>query len=56
MDFVKVFDMNASWAADSFKAIDKNEDGETSKAEYLAAVDDFYSSENPSNFMGPAVD
>jgi len=54
--YYKVFDMDASWAADSFKAIDKNEDGEVSKAEYLAAVDDFYSSENPSNFMGPAID
>jgi len=54
--YCKVLDKDPSWATDSFKAIDKNGDGEISKAEFLAAVDDFFCSENPSNFMGPAVD
>jgi len=54
--YYKMFEMDPSWAEDSFKAVDKNKDGEISKAEYLAAVDDFFCSENPSNFMGPAVD
>ena len=46
----------ASAAEASFNAIDSDHDGYISKAEFLFAIDDFYTSENPSNLLGPAVD
>jgi len=52
--YYQIEEMDPSWAADAFKDIDKDHDGEISKAEFIAAVEDFYCSENPGNFLGPS--
>jgi len=53
--YYKVLGLDAHYADKSFKDVDKDENGLISRAEYMAAVDDFFCSENPSNFWGPLV-
>jgi len=54
--YYKVLRLHPSYADESFLNVDKDQDGLISRAEYMAAVDDFFCSENPSNFWGPLVD
>jgi len=53
--YYKVLGLDTRYADESFKVVDSDHNGEMSRAEYLAAVDDFFCSENPSNFWGPLV-
>jgi len=53
--YYKVLGLDARYADESFKLVDTDHNGEISRAEYLAAVNDFFCSENPSNFWGPLV-
>ena len=48
--------MSPSYAEESFNVVDSDHDGCMSRAEFLFAVDDFFTSENWSNFFGPAVE
>ena len=48
--------MSPSYAEESFNVVDFDHDGFISRAEFMFAVDDFFTSENWSNFFGPPVD
>jgi len=53
--YYKALGLDTRYADESFKDVDTDHNGEISRAEYMAAVDDFFCSENPSNFWGPLV-
>jgi len=53
--YYKVLGLDQQCADKSFKDVVKDENGLISRAEYMAAVDDFFCSEKPSNFWGPLV-
>ena len=49
-------DLSPSDAEKSFNEVDSDHDGFISRAEFLFAIDDYFTSENWSNFFGPPVD
>jgi len=54
--YYKVLDLSESYAEESFNVVDSDHDGEISRADFMFAVDDFFTSENWSNFFGPPVE
>jgi Ca2+-binding EF-hand superfamily protein len=54
--YYKILDLSPSYAEESFNVIDSDHDGFISRAEFMLAADDFFTSENGSNFFGPAVE
>jgi len=55
-NYYKILNLSPSYAAESFNVVDSDHDGCISRAEFMFAVDDFFTSENWSNFFGPAVE
>jgi len=53
--YYKVLGLDPHYADKSFIDVDTDENGLISRAEYMAAVDDFFCSEKTSNFWGPLV-